>query len=417
MSIIGDTKGNLWLGTNKGLSRFNPKINTFRNFNISDGLPANEFILGSVNSRNGRLMFGSVNGFVIFHPDSIKENTAVPPVYITGLKVLEKSRTLPTDQIELPHNENYLSFEFVALNYDAPEKNQYAYKLEGLDNDWIYCGTRRFASYTNLDPGAYTFRVKASNNDGVWNEQGASLHLTILPPWWQAWWAYSLLALLALGTIIYIRHYEIKHFKLRQRAAYLSELDNVKSRFFANISHEFRTPLTLILSPLESLLSKPCEEKEHSMFSMMYHNAQRLLHLINQLLDLSKLEAGNLEIEPKPADIFSFLKNTVLSFTSLAEKQKIKYQFNYPSDHPVVYFDADKLEKILMNLISNAFKNTPEGGEITVTVKIHPADNKDILLKLRKSGSTSRTNILEMKIEDNGTGIREYRKEKIFHRF
>jgi streptogramin lyase len=154
VSIIGDNKGNLWLGTNKGLSRFNPETNTFRNFNISDGLPANEFRLGSVYSRNGRLMFGSVNGFVIFHPDSIKDNPTAPPVYITGLKVLEKSRTIPTDKIELPHNENFLSFEFVALNYDTPEKNQYAYKLEGLDKDWIFSGTRRFASYTNLGPGA-----------------------------------------------------------------------------------------------------------------------------------------------------------------------------------------------------------------------------------------------------------------------
>ncbi|MDQ3534289.1 MAG: ATP-binding protein, partial [Bacteroidota bacterium] len=334
----------------------------------------------------------------------------------------------PTDRIELPYDENFLSFEFVVLNYDAPEKNQYAYKLEGLDKDWIYSGTRRFASYTNLDPGAYTFRVKASNNDGIWNEQGAYLHLAILPPWWQTWWAYSLYGFMGICFLYVLRQYTVNRERMkhelkiqRLEAEKMHEIDHLKSRFFANISHEFRTPLTLILGPLEKITSSHTEEKpDKSVYHMMLRNARRLLHLINQLLDLSKLEAGSMKLEEKPADLVAFLKAMVFSFTSLAEMKQIQYHFQFPSEHPVVYFDADKLEKIITNLLSNAFKFTPEGGEVAVIIKLQPADKQALSTfpaDLIQRGISSKANILELIVQDSGKGIPQDQIDKVFDRF
>lgn len=423
-SIIGDDNGNLWLGTHEGLSRFNPTANTFANFDISDGLPANQFMDESASIRNGKLMFGTRNGFVIFHPDSIKETTTIPPVYITGFKVMEKNRALPISPLELNYDQNFLSFDFVALNYESPEKVQYAYQLVGLDKDWIYSGSRRYASYTDLAPGEYEFRVKATADNKLWNEQGASMKLIILPPWWQSWWAYGLYALLGISMLYGLIYYSVSRERLksdlklqRLEAEKMHEIDHLKSRFFANISHEFRTPLTLILGPLEKLLTHSGSGKERNLYQIMHRNARRLLHLINQLLDLSKLEAGSMQLETKPTAIVPFLKAIVLSFSSLAEKRHIQYHFKYPKENAVVYFDADKLEKIITNLISNAFKFTPEGGSISVSVRLNPAEGKAIPATLRMAAQLSKVTMLQMEVKDSGLGIAEEFKEKVFNRF
>ncbi|MDF9795450.1 signal transduction histidine kinase/ligand-binding sensor domain-containing protein/DNA-binding response OmpR family regulator [Catalinimonas alkaloidigena] len=423
VSIIGDEGGNLWLGTTNGISRFNPKTKEFRNFDVNDGLPANEFRVGSVYASDGKLMFGSINGFVIFDPDSIQDNTTVPPVYITGFQMMDEDREVPAGSIELAYDENFLSFDFVALNYDAPEKNQYAYMLEGVDKDWVYSDTRRFASYTDLDPGEYTFRVKASNNDGIWNEEGATIVVTILPPWWQTGWAYALYTVLGLSLLYSLRQYTVKRERLRHElniqrmeAEKMHEVDQLKSRFFANISHEFRTPLTLLLGPLDKLMTEPAYAKEHSLFSMMQRNAQRLLHLINQLLDLSKLEAGRMQAEVKAGAIVPFLQSIGLSFTTLAERQQISYHFQYPNDRPVVYFDADKLEKIITNLLSNAFKFTPAGGSITFSARLHAAE-KSITTPVQKPQDAAQLSLLELKVQDSGVGMSEEQLAHVFHRF
>lgn len=213
LSIAEDETGNLWLGTDKGLSCFNLKTKSFRNFNISDGLPDNEFMPGAVYRSKEKLLFGTSNGFIFFNPDSIKENNIIPPIYLTNLKVLEKNRVIPDSLLELPHNENFLAFEFVALNYDVPEKNKYAYRLVGLDKDWIYSANRRYASYPGLAPGKYTFSVKASNNDGIWNEKGTSLTIVIRPPWWKTWWAYLLWAVIILALLYSIYYIRISRLK------------------------------------------------------------------------------------------------------------------------------------------------------------------------------------------------------------
>lgn len=421
-SIVGDDKGALWLGTNKGISHFTPEDRSFQNFDVSDGLPSSFAGVGFFSS-SGKLLFGTDNGFVIFNPDSIQDNTTVPPVYITGFQVMDEERAVPAEPIELAHDENFLSFDFVALNYDAPEKNQYAYMLEGVDKDWVYSDTRRFASYTNLDPGEYTFRVKASNNDGIWNEEGSFLHITILPPWWQTSWAYALYAILGLSFLYSLRQYTVKRERLkhelsiqRMEAEKMHEVDQLKSRFFANISHEFRTPLTLLLGPLDKLMAEPAYAQERSLFSMMQRNAQRLLHLINQLLDLSRLEAGRMKADVKAGAIVPFLKSIGLSFTPLAERQQISYHFQYPNDHPVVYFDADKLEKIITNLLSNAFKFTPTGGCITFSAQLHAAE-KSITTPVQKPQDAADLSLLELKVEDSGVGMTEEQLAHVFHRF
>ena len=320
-SIIQDKNGNLWLGTNRGLSRFNPKTKEFINYNVSDGLPANDFYVAHVINGKETLVFGTDNGLVFFHPDSIQNNATPPPVYITGFQVMEEEQVVPTEPIALPYDQNFLSFDFVALNYQAPEKNAYAYQMDGLDEDWVESGDRRFASYTNLDPGEYTFKVKASHNKGSWNEAASAIQFTILPPWWQTWWAYALYAVLAIGATVALRRYEMKRFKLRQQATHLAEMDSLKSRFFANISHEFRTPLTLILGPLKAMYDGTFTGNHQKTLEVMMRNGQRLQNLINQLLDISKLEAGKMQLKAAPTDLVPLLRHIAAAYRSLADKK------------------------------------------------------------------------------------------------
>ncbi len=414
-SLAGDAKGTLWIGTNRGLSRFDPRAKTFRNFDISDGLPDNEFLHGSAYSSRRRLLFGTRNGFTIFYPDSIESSSAKTPVYLTGLKVLGKDRELPAGRMELAYDQNALSFDFVAINYASPGMSQYAYRLAGLDQEWIHSGTRRFASYTNLDPGEYVFKVKAKSREGGWGEQIASLPFVILPPWWQTWWAYGLYGMLIVGLLLGLRQYTINRERLkndlilqRHEAEKMHELDQLKSRFFANISHELRTPLTLLLSPLETLIAQePKEGKNRQLLQLMLRNARRLLNLINQLLDLAKLEAGRLQLQTVALPIVPHLKGVVLGFTSLAERTTIHFTASFPDRSPIVVFDADKLDKIVINLLSNAFKFTPGGGVVKVSVSLSDAP----------TAMPGRRIVLEIKVTDTGIGIAEEEREKVFDRF
>ncbi|MFQ6009472.1 MAG: triple tyrosine motif-containing protein, partial [Candidatus Zixiibacteriota bacterium] len=330
--ILEDDNGYLWLSTIKGLSRFDPRTDTFRNYDIHDGLQGNEFTTGAaLKSLSGEMFFGGINGFNSFYPDSIRDNPHFPPVVITDFQISNESVGISqqnqtplrkhiseTDEIVLSHRDNVFSFEFAALDYNTSEKNQYAYRMEGFDEDWIYSGTRRFATYTNLDPGEYVFRVKGSNNDGVWNEEGTSVRIIVTPPWWKTWWAYTLYVIL-IGALFYgYRRFELSKVRLvndlkmqQLEANKLREIDHIKSRFFANISHEFRAPLTLILGPLKRLLSGDFQGDPKDQFRLMLRNGQRLLLLITQLLDLSKLEAGRMFLKARPENIVKVLINIV----------------------------------------------------------------------------------------------------------
>ena len=374
--ILEDEHGNLWLNTPKGISKFDPETNKFKNYDVSYGLdlPADVYYGIGCKTKNGEMYFPGAKGFTRFHPDSIKDNPFIPPIVITSFKKFDKPSPY-SNEIHLPYYENFISFEFAALSYIIPERNQYAYMMEGLDRDWVYSGTRRYASYPNLDPGEYVFKVKGSNNDGIWNETGTSISIIISPPWWKTTWAYILYSVLIL-SIIYItwkmqvrrirmsHEYEMSQFEAQK----LHEVDEIKSRFFTNISHEFRTPLTLILGPIKQIIERTKEEKTKEDLKVVHKNANRLLGLVNQLLDISKLESGGMKLQTAPRNIVSLLKALTLSFTSYAERKRITLKFNSSEDEIIAYIDKDKIEKIITNVLSNAFKFTPEGGRIGISI-------------------------------------------------
>lgn len=417
--ILEDDEGNLWLSTNLGLSCFSPTAGRFINFDESDGLQSNQFSTGYVNAgasykgKDGTLYFGGQNGLNIIRPAEITFNKNIPPVVITQFSVFDKPLPVSklNNEIVLTYDQNFFSFEFAALNFTNSHKNRYAYQLENFDQDWIFSGTRRYAGYTNLDPGEYLFRVKAANNDGVWNEAGTAVKISILPPWWQSWWAYVLYILTGSGVLWWTFVYVISRERLRAalklqqlEAAKMQEIDQLKSRFYTNISHEFRTPLTLILGPVEKLLYQSESNTVKPLYQLIQRNAQRLLTLVNQLLDLSKLETG-LKIEARKGDIVRFLDTVFLSFNQLAEIHKISYSVKLPSTPAMANFDADKLEKIATNLLTNAFKFTPEGGSVSASAWLESMD--------AHSGPVQ----LKIEVTDTGVGIPADQLYLIFNRF
>ena len=408
LKIVSDDEGNLWMGTRSGLVYFNVKDEQFKKFDTTDGLPSNRVYTGCKRA-NGELVFGGDQGLVIFHPDKLPFNQHIPNPVFTELrlfnekvdidgKIFSKSISY-IDEIVLNHDQNVISFRYSALSYASPTKNQYAYFMDGIDKEWNYIGNQTFASYAGLTPGEYVFNLKATNNDGLWNETPTTLKITILPPWWQTWWAYSLYGVLALGMFWSIRHYEIKRVKLRQRAVHLAEVDTLKSRFFANISHEFRTPLTLILGPLKEMYQGTFTGDRKAVFGVMIRNGQRLLNLINQLLDISKLEAGKMRLQTTPTELVALLRQIASSYESIATDKKIKYFF-YPEMQELrVYADHEKIEKIVHNLLSNAFKFTPEGGNVILYLK------------------TQEKQWAVLSVKDTGTGIPTEELDKVFDRF
>lgn len=401
MGITSDQAGHLWISTDKGLCRFDPCTNGTRTYQTTDGLPSNDFLRNAVFRQGDRLFFGSLNGVVYFNPDSIRDDTRPCPVYITQLRVMDRPRTLPGPVVTLNHDENFLSFGFAALTYAQPERNQYAYQLVGIDENWVQNGNRHLANYTNLPPGTYTFRVRAANSDGIWNATGASIRVIIRPPWWATWWAYGLYALLAGGAVWgYIRFYT---HRIRQRQALelnrreaeqLKAVDELKTRFFSNITHEFRTPLSLIMSPVEKLLQESrFDAPTHQTLVFVQRNAHQLLRLINQLLDLAKLEAGRMGVSLMRGEVTEFVGHLVESFRPMAEQKGVRLTYTADDSAPEYLFDADKWEKILTNLLANALKFTGEGGRVTVTLTINPAPAADDVFPVR------------IQVTDSGIGI------------
>lgn len=426
VSILEDNRGMLWLSHWSGITVIDPIKKNFsygKNFNKHDHIQG-DFYFNNVclKDDNGNLLFGGSNGLNIIDPEDILQNPLSPNILITQFKLSNKpinqnetvnNRVLlkkpidEADSIILNHNENAISFEFSALDFAAPEKIQYAYKLEGFDADWIHTeASRRYATYTNLNPGNYIFQVKAMNNDGLWSNNIRSLHILIKLPWWKTDWAIVLYALISVGVLLVLYKlllirtayiHDIKIERLQRENA--ENLNKAKLQFFTNISHEFRTPLTLILAPVQSLIdSNNNGNLERKYLLRIHSNAQRLLRLVNQLLDFRKTETGNLKLEVAESNLVKFIKEIKLSFDSLAEKMKINFTFHSSASIIKAWFDPDQFEKILFNLLSNAFKNSKEGSKISLQVLDH-------------------NTYITIVIEDNGKGIKQENLEKIFQSF
>ncbi len=439
--ILADDQSRLWISTSNGLSRFTPQTRTFKNYDISDGLVGNAFSKTAYHRsrKSGRMFFGGLNGLTSFHPDSIKDNPYVPPVVITHFErhspgvafdsVIVHKGISQKERLRLSQDDMIFTIKFAALSYRNPDKNRYAYKLEGVKDRWIALGTNREVTFTNLAPGDYTLQVKGSNNDGVWNEQGAALAITVTPPWWQTWWMYSVCVIGFVVLLYGLRRYELNRQQYKHRVQLqkveserIKELDHLKSRFFDNISHEFRTPLTLILGQVERVLQSPDREKDTGRLQAALSNAKRLLSLINQLLDISKLEAGKMKLSASKQDLIQHLRPLVASFESLAEQQKVTLQFITKHQQLALYFDPEKVDRILINLLSNALKFTDAGGGITVEVgliahgRLIPmptAPNRGLWQKTR----TEITEFVEITVRDTGIGIPSDRLLNIFDRF
>ncbi|UHG93149.1 hybrid sensor histidine kinase/response regulator transcription factor [Spirosoma oryzicola] len=413
VAITGDNAGFLWLSTNKGLCRYDPRTKTVRTYDSNAGLPSNEFLENAVFNEGNRVYFGSLNGLVSFNPDSIQANDKSFPVTITDFKVKNQSRPLLDTLIQLDHDENFLSFEFAALTYTLPQQSQYAYQLVGIDKTWIPSGTRHFANYTNLSPGDYTFRVKAASNDGLWSANNAVVHLRIQSPWWATYWAYGFY-LLAFGGMIWA-YLRFQTDRIRQRqeialrrseAEQLQAVNEIKNRFFANITHEFRTPLSLIISPVEKLIQESAvNPSTRQTLSLVNRNAQHLLRLINQLMDLAKLEAASMPVTLMHGELDDFVQQLVDSFGPAAEHKAIALTYTSELSSSRQQFDADKWEKIIVNLLSNAVKFTPSGGRITISLK--PLDGV----------ITDEKTTLQLVVSDTGTGIPAESLHHVFDRF
>lgn len=436
LAVLEDEAGNIWLSTPNGLSRLQlnysegEMIAGVTNYDESDGLQGRVFNENAaLKTGSGDLIFGGPNGFNVFNPKNLEPNREKPEIVFTDFLLFNKStgtgkevngRVLlaqsisQTDKITLKHYENVFTLEFAALSFFRPDKHKYLYKLEGFDKEWLSADNfNRRITYTNLDPGDYTFKVRASNNDGLWNDEAKSIQITVLAPFWKTPMAYLfyamfLAACLLLGRRIMLQRERMK-FQLEQQkreARQLHELDLMKIRFFTNISHEFRTPLSLILAPVEGLLSKTQDSQQLRQFQMIHRNAKRLLNLVNQLLDFRKLEVEGIAFYPSEGNIIRFIKESVQSFSDLSENKNIKLSFRSDVAELQASFDMDKLEKILFNLLSNAFKFTPEHGIIEVNVLYNP-----------EAVSSEGFKLLEIQVKDCGIGIPKDKQKKIFKRF
>ena len=434
-SISQDTSGTLWIGGNTGLSKLNLNNNSFTNFNKKDGLLSNDFNYNAVyKSTNNVLYFGNSKGINYFNPDKIVYNKEKPLVYLTDLKIANvvvnpKTKNSPlkkvitkSTEITLDHNQSSFSLGYVGINYTRSKNNQYAYYLEGFDEDWNYVGTARTASFKNIPSGTYTFKVKASNNDGVWNDVPTELRIEILSPWWTtklAVLSYIFLTLL-LSYLIYktiserIKERRILNLE-RQEYKQYEALNVQKIHFFTNISHEFRTPLTLILSPLESIIededlqvSNELKEKHNIIFK----NAKRLSRLINELMDFRKLQFNKMSINASKINVIPFIKEVTSHFEEEASLKNIILSVDYNEDNISIWSDPSMLEKIIFNLLSNAFKATPEGGFITIQIN---KPKHFILLPLVDENNP--VPVIEIIIKDTGIGIKEKNIEKVFDRF
>lgn len=430
-AILEDNEGSLWISTNKGLSRIRYEAASdeldIRNYDQHDGLQSNEFNGGSYyKSKKGELFFGGVNGFNAFVPEQVKENVHIPSIALTAFKKFDRIQKLETaipeiKEIKLSYEENVFSFEFASLDFTRPEKNQYAYMMEGFDNDWIYSGSRRYASYTNLDGGTYTFRVKGTNNDGVWNETGTAVTIVITPAFWRTWWfRISLILLIGWAAYSYYRsrltsvqrQNEMLEKKVEERTKTLREMnskiietDRLKSEFLANMSHELRTPLNAIIGFSELLqdeLKSIVTQDQMQSLQDIHHSGRHLLELINDILDLSKIEAGKMELNKEHFELNKLLETIRRTVAPLLDKKTQTLVIRMDEEQTKIFADPYKIKQVIINLLSNAIKFSPPNTAITIESSMLHND---------------RQSVFQLAVTDNGRGIPKEFHSVIFDEF
>ena len=430
-SVLEDSENNIWIATNRGLSCVKVTTNVetpgyffnITNYDTSEGLQGEQFNYNAAYiTSKSELLFGGISGFNLFIPSQISYNTNSPKVVITDFQIYNKSikpeetyngRVLLknsisiTDEIKLKYSDNYITLTFAALDFCMPSKSRYYYKLEGFNDQWLEADRySRKATYTNLSPGTYVFNLKAVNNDGVESRAPISLKIIVSPPFWNTVAAWIVYLILVLAIILWYRSrmtlkaerkltYAQEKLKTNQQL----EMDEMKLRFFTNISHEFRTPLTLILTPLDELLNKEKDKEKKNLLEVIDRNAQGLLRLVNQLLDFRKLDNNGHKLQQSHGDVIQFLNEQASLFNDAMEKKRINYTFSTEIPALPMWFDVDKLAKIMVNLLSNAYKFTPEEGHVSIHVK----NREDA--------------ILSISVQDDGVGVPEEDQEKIFERF
>lgn len=434
VSLIEDNNRNIWAGTRNGLaciyvSAHNQNHQYEYNvvaFDENDGLLSSIFNQNAIfKDKQGKIYIGCTKGFTVFDPNNIQFNQTVPKpqfcsLYFGNQEILPgkkyNNRIILTEslvgkkRIELNYNEKNFTIRFSAMSYIHPEKNKYKYKLKGLDNDWIE-NKNGFASYSNLNQGTYELIVYASNNDNVWSLEPLVLEIVIKPPWWFTWWAISLYLFIVMAIIWYILNFNFRRQKLEfeneqrmREAKQIHEMDEMKFRFFTNISHEFRTPLTLILNPVEKLMKDSRNDEQKNLLEIIQRNANNLLELVNQLLDFRKLDVKKDTLNISDGDIITFIRDICYSFSELANKKEIEFGFSTTETELRMEFDPEKLRKIVYNLLSNAFKFTHAKGKINVALSlVQKLDNEQKQFKIS--------------VSDTGIGIPKKDLEKIFERF
>lgn len=417
-AIQQDNNGNIWVSTNDGLSRLDPETGEFWNFNDSDGLGNYEYSDNSScrGQYSGNLYFGGTNGIDFFNPDDIHLSENNPPLVFTGFFLNQQKQNIGdvlaqnidhTDNIVLDYNQNFFGFSFTSLNYHNKTKAKYAYKLNDFNNDWVYIKENNIPSFTNVPYGEYSFNVKWTNEDGIWSDEIKQINIVINPPWWLTWWAFVLyfLILLIIGTLIVsfllLRHKEKTNIKIKEiELSTTKELNQYKLQFFTNIAHEFRTPLTLIMAPAIHLLNlKNNDDSTTPYLKSIYENSRRLQHLIGELTEFRKVETSNKELKVANVDIYNFVKNIYETFLYYANSHGIDFEFKFDSTERKGWIDINVIEKILINLISNAIKFTPSGKKVWVNVVL------------------SNTGMLSVEVKDTGVGFPEQLQSKIFDRF
>lgn len=425
-SIISDDYGSLWMGTNYGLSKMDIKKESFAAFTQVDGLSSNEFSEHTVlKTDKSQLYFGTIYGITVFYPQQITTNheqtqvlitdfhlfneTVIPNVSVKNRTVLSKP-IFDTEEITLKTKENNFSFLFSAMNFSAPQKIKYAYKLEGYDTKWhITDADNRIATYTNINFGRYTFCVKATNSDGIWSDHITKVNIDIEVPLYFTWYAFLFYLLLLTGSILFITRYSVMHITTKKKMILdaehntrLHELDNIRTRFFINISHDLRTPLTLISGPLNKILDmKNLPQEIFKQLSSVQRNANKLKYLTEQLLDFRKMEVGKLKVNLRSVEINQFIKNEIDHFDFIIKDKAIDLIYDFRFDKLWVKVDTEKIAKILFNLLSNAIKYTAE-GYIEITVDKTEENHQQLII---------------IQVKDTGIGIPKEQQQYIFDRF